>query len=158
MEETYGGQLSSDPALLKSLLDAGHTIICHSLNCIPMEAFLYDGGYWYEFGGDRVPFHDESFPHVFRFLVPTPQLEPSPLEWKQLEHGGEVSGSNGWDFTVFPNGHWFVNIDGRLIFWNQAAMGGDFGEDGIEGEDMDTAKAAIHEWRVNHLKSIIGGK
>ncbi len=153
IEETYGGQWSSDPALLKTLLDAGHTIICHDLNCKPIEAFLYDGEYWFDTGEDRYKFADPTFWPVLKFLDPRPRgLEPSPLEWKHLEMNEEAIAVHGdWAFYAWNNGGWMVSFDGICM------RDGQSGTELNEG-DFDTAKAAIHEWRVNLLKSIIGGK
>ena len=87
------------------------------------------------------------------FLAPRPALEPKPLEWKPVymnEVGGaEIVAIDGyWSFYAWDNGGWMISIDGTCV------------HDGASGTDLnngtfDTAKAAIHEWRVNHLKSMI---
>jgi hypothetical protein len=74
-------------------------------------------------------------------------LEPKPLEWKHLEMNEEAIAVDGpWSFYAWQDGSWEINYDNRTI---------DAGLFVPEDGTFDTAKAAIHEWRVNHLKSIL---
>ena len=83
------------------------------------------------------------------FLDPSPRLEPIPLEWHHLEMGGEAIASSGdWLFYACNDGDWEIRYDGEPIAGGETMDGrGNF----------DTAKAAIHDWRVNILKSMTGG-
>ena len=153
IEKTYEGQWSSDPVLLKSLLDAGETIIGLDPNCHPIELFSCDDEYWFETREDRYPLKHSFAGMVFLVPSPRPALEPKPLEWKPVymnEVGGaEIVAIDGyWSFYAWDNGGWMISIDGTCV------------HDGASGTDLnngtfDTARAAIHEWRVNHLKSMI---
>ena len=87
-----------------------------------------------------------SFLGGIEFLVPSPSLEPIPLEWHHLEMGEEAIASSGdWSFYAWNDGDWDVHYDGEPIAGGETP--GSF----------DSAKEAIHEWRVNHLKSMTGG-
>jgi len=72
IEETYKGQWSSDPDLLKSLLDAGNTILAK--HAAGFFAFLYSENeeYWY-----RIEESVFEMKHRFKswsFLIP-----PAPI-------------------------------------------------------------------------------
>ena len=151
IETTYGGQWSSDPALLKSLLDAGKTVIVKRgpTDVTTIRKAEYEGlfPYWMvDYDGDN---EGVSFLGGIEFLAPSPRLEPIPLEWHHLEMGEEAIASSGdWSFYAWNDGDWDVNYDGESIAGGETMDGrGNF----------DTAKAAIHDWRVNILKSMTGG-
>lgn len=81
------------------------------------------------------------------FLDPSPRLEPSELQWVSNALG-EWAYHGDWTFRAGYDGTWYANYKDRYV-------------DGIgtmhEREtSVEYAKAAIHEWRVNHLKSIMG--
>ena len=152
IEETYKGMWSSDPSLLKSLLDAGETILIYesfSRGRRLREYSLVDGKYtdgqfsarqWKEF----IDFHS-STPLMF-LCPPRPLvLEPKPLEWKESSIQRLAKAVDGdWHFYVWDDGEWEVRYDVDRI-----------GSGEMRGGDLDTARAAIHEWRVNHLKSML---
>ena len=143
IEETYKGMWSSDPSLLKSLLDAGETIITNS-------GYLTwcDGGYWLGAPIGPIPKrYDSGLPLGFNFLIPPRPLvlEPKPLEWHHRDMNEEAFASYGdWSFYAWYDGDWEIRYDVDRI-------GGGETKDG----NFDTAKAAIHEWRTNHLKSML---
>ena len=145
IEETYKGMWSSDPSLLKSLLDAGETIITNS-------GYLTwcDGGYWLGAPIGPIPKrYDSGLPLGFNFLIPPRPLvlEPKPLEWHHRDMNEEAFASYGdWSFYEWHDGSWEVKYGGYMI---DAEL---FMPD---NSDFDTAKAAIHEWRVSHLKSML---
>ena len=154
IEETYKGMWSSDPSLLKSLLDAGNTILIYesfSMGRRLREYSLIDGKYtdgqfsarqWKEF----IDFHS-STPLMF-LCPPRPfVLEPKPLEWHHRDMNEEAFASYGdWSFYAWHDGSWEVKYGGYMI---DAEL---FMPD---NSDFDTAKTAINEWRVNHLKSML---
>ena len=73
-------------------------------------------------------------------------VEPKPLEWHHLEMNEEaICGQGAWSFSCWHDGGWLIQYDGDVLIDNMHLEDGDF----------DTAKAAIHEWRVNHLKSML---
>jgi len=143
IEETYKGMWSSDPFLLKSLLDAGETIITNS-------GYLTwcDGGYWLGAPIGPIPKrYDSGLPLGFNFLIPPHPLvlEPKPLEWHHRDMNEEAFASYGdWSFYAWHDGDWEILYDVDRI-------GGGETKDG----NFDTAKAAIQEWRVNHIKSML---
>ena len=147
IEETYKGQWSSDPDLLKSLLDAGNTILAK--HAAGFFAFLYseDEEYWY-----RIEESVFEMKHRFKswsFLIPPRQLvlEPKPLEWKESiddfddDRDGAYCHDGDWTFIIAQDQSW-------EIYFLDEVVATDCGHQ-IE------AKAAIHEWRVNHLKSML---
>ena len=145
IEETYKGMWSSDPSLLKSLLDAGNTIVTNH-----GSVTWADGGYWISTAIGPMPKRYENDSHLgFSFLIPPRPLvlEPKPLEWTEVddENGECLESKDGlfWDFWCWSNGDWGIELDGAIVAENTSK--GNF----------DTAKAAIHEWRVNHLKSML---
>ena len=137
---------SSDATLLKSLLDAGETIIAvHNLGF--GRLFVHDCEYVFDVVGYL---HYVEFQLAeFLFLIPPRPLvlEPKPLEWTEVddENGECLESKDGlfWDFWCWSNGDWGIELDGAIVAENTSK--GNF----------DTAKAAIHEWRVNHLKSML---
>ena len=138
IEETYKGMWSSDPSLLKSLLDAGETIITNS-------GYLTwcDGGYWLGAPIGPIPKrYDSGLPLGFNFLIPPRPLvlEPKPLEWVKIDDGYFEAKDGAFTYQVDSSVFW--SVDNVEYYPNTAT-------------DMDTAKAAIHEWRVNHLKSML---
>ena len=143
IEETYKGMWSSDATLLKSLLDAGETIITNS-------GYLTwcDGGYWLGAPIGPIPKrYDSGLPLGFNFLIPPRPLvlEPKPLEWHHRDMNAEAFASyDDWAFYAWYDGDWEIRYDVDRI-------GGGETKDG----NFDTAKAAIHGWRVNHLKSML---
>ena len=146
IEETYKGMWSSDPSLLKSLLDAGKTIIAvHNLGF--GRLFVHDCEYVFDVVGYL---HYVEFQLAeFLFLIPPRPLvlEPKPLKWEEVEdENGECLESKDelfWDFWCWSNGDWGIELDGAIVAENTSK--GTF----------DTAKTAINEWRVNHLKSML---
>ena len=146
IEKTYEGQWSSDPALLKSLLDAGETILAKSLiDELVVELGVEDGFIVARSGYREMPVFALT---GWSFLVPFPRpaLEPKPLEWKHLEMNEEAIAVDGyWSFYAWHGGDWEIHCDGVEV----AGLSGN--EDG----SFDTAKAAIHEWRESHPKSMI---
>lgn len=98
-------------------------------------------------------FLNDAIP-IKEFLDPSPRLEPPELQWKPIHEYMDIATHNGWEFSVNREGWWWVRKDGNLLGYNEAALRGDEDYHG----DMETAKSAIHEWRVNLLKSMTGGK
>ncbi len=149
IEETYKGQWSSDPDLLKSLLDAGNTIVTNH-----GSVTWADGLYWISTAIGPMPKSYESDSHLgFSFLIPPRPLvlEPKPLEWTINEDKTESLCSQGdWFFEADSDGAWGIVYSTKSS--GSKYMGGV--DEPSEG-DMDTAKAAIQEWRVNHLKSML---
>jgi len=75
-------------------------------------------------------------------------LEPKPLEWHHREMNEEAVAVDGdWSFYAWNNGDWSIHCDGVEVAMKWGNENDDL--------DFDTAKAAIHEWRVNHLKSML---
>ena len=145
IEETYKGMWSSDPSLLKSLLDAGETIITNT-------GYLTwcDGGYWLGAPIGPIPKrYDSGLPLGFNFLIPPRPLvlEPKPLEWKvsidDIDEDGEGAycHDGDWSFIIAQDQSW-------EIYFMDEVVATDCGHQ-IE------AKAAIHERRTNHLKSML---
>ena len=154
IEKTYEGQWSSDPALLKSLLGKGFAIIAHDNRDECLVKINWTGHEYRATSSDgNYPVSEDLSYWTFLVPFPRPVLEPKPLEWKAVymnEVGGaEIVAIDGyWSFYAWDNGGWMISIDGTCV------------HDGASGTDLnngtfDTAKAAIHEWRVNHLKSMI---
>jgi hypothetical protein len=76
-----------------------------------------------------------------------PRLAPKPLEWdmETPERGEFIEAKSGdWAFYCWFNGNWSVELMGHQVFACHD-----------EGTP-DEAKAAIHQWRVDHLKSMMG--
>jgi len=144
IEKTYEGMWSSDAALLKSLLDSGETIIAVS-GMGYGRAFFYDCDYVFQVGDD-LHYIEKRMDELLFLIPPRPLvLEPKPLEWTRgIEHGVEAHGceDGDWFFRVYNDGDAEIYLKDEYI-------------DGMETIDENTAKAAIHEWRVNHLKSML---
>ena len=139
IEETYKGMWSSDATLLKSLLDAGETIIAVS-GMGYGRAFFYDCDYVFQVGDDL--HYIEKRMDELSFLIPPRPLvlEPKPLEWVKIDEGYFEAKDGAFTYQVDSSGFW--SVDNVEYYPNTAT-------------DMDTAKAAIHEWRTNHLKSML---
>lgn len=144
IEETYKGMWSSDATLLKSLLDAGNTIIENGYGSTTRLFEKRDGRYWI---GDDAYSIDEflrewNYYGGSEFLIPPRPLvlEPKPLEWVKIDDGYFEAKDGAFTYQLDSSGFW--SVDNVAYFPNTAT-------------DMDTAKAAIHEWRVNHLKSML---
>ena len=145
IEETYKGMWSSDATLLKSLLDAGETIIRnHGIGLMPIFVT-------HLFGEPRYETYDSDWDSQYidvkdfgsiEFLIPPRPLvlEPKPLEWVKIDDGYFEAKDGAFTYQVDSSGFW--SVDNVEYYPNTAT-------------DMDTAKAAIHEWRVNHLKSML---
>jgi len=75
-------------------------------------------------------------------------LEPKPLEWRKNtnDFNEHLCEDDYWTFSANSDGSW-------VIFHGNAYMGGE--DNPTDGLSIDDAKAAIHEWRVNHLKSML---
>jgi len=154
IEETYKGMWSSDPSLLKSLLDAGNTILglaiggrCYTLSRVGSGAYMIaeEKYSWFEeFLEDWVSGYGLSFLIPPRPLV----LEPKPLEWRKNtnDFNEHLCEDDYWTFSANSDGSW-------VIFHGNAYMGGE--DNPTDGLSIDDAKAAIQEWRVNHLKSML---
>ena len=150
IEETYKGMWSSDPELLKSLLDGGNTILgrglggkLYSLESTNGVAYwIGDENYsWAEFFEDWIIGYGVSFLIPPRPLV----LDPKPLVWKHSETGNTAGAVDGdWTFYAMNDGYWGIHYNGIVL-------SGSYGK----SSDIDTAKEAIHAWRVNHLKSML---
>jgi len=146
IEETYKGQWSSDPDLLKSLLDAGNTILglaiggrCYTLSRVGSGAYMIaeEKYSWFEeFLEDWVSGYGLSFLIPQRPLV----LEPKPLEWKKIDEGYFEAKDGAFTYQVDSSGYWSVD---NIEYFPRTST------------DTETGKAAIHEWRVNHLKSML---
>ena len=152
IEETYKGMWSSDPSLLKSLLDAGETIIRkHGIGLMPIFVTHF-------FGEPRYETYDSDWDSQYidakdfgsiEFLIPPRPLvlEPKPLEWKvsidDIDEDGEGAycHDGDWSFIIAQDQSW-------EIYFMDEVVATDCGHQ-IE------AKAAIHEWRTNHLKSML---
>ena len=160
IEETYKGMWSSDPSLLKSLLDAGETIIIkiitkdEQLRAVKADKDCFiDLNSGTRFGRQMAStkdFADMAGRLGIMFLVPPRPLvlEPKPLEWHHRDMNEEAFASYGdWSFYAWANGDWEIHCSGVEV----AMKWGNENED----LDFDTAKAAINEWRVNHLKSML---
>jgi hypothetical protein len=86
---------------------------------------------------------------VLSFLIPPRPfvLEPKPLEWKvsiddiDEDGDGAYCHDGDWTFIIAQDQSW-------EIYFLDEVVATDCGHQ-IE------AKAAIHEWRVNHLKSML---
>ena len=73
----------------------------------------------------------------------TPAVEPVPLEWSYNDDRTEAYASCwDWRHGAYSDGDWEVYIDG------EAVGGGNAG-------DIESAIKAVHEWRINHLNSMI---
>ena len=152
IEETYKGMWSSDPSLLKSLLDAGETIIIkiitkdEQLRAVKADKDCFiDLNSGTRFGRQMAStkdFADMAGRLGIMFLVPPRPLvlEPKPLEWVKIDEGYFEAKDGAFTYQVDSSGFW--SVDNVEYYPNTAT-------------DMDTAKAAIHEWRVNHLKSML---
>jgi hypothetical protein len=74
-------------------------------------------------------------------IPPRPMvLEPKPLEWKKIGEGYFEARDGAFTYQVDSSGFWSVN--NAAYFPNTAT-------------DTESAKTAIHEWRVNHIKSML---
>mgnify|MGYP001046147026 CR=1 FL=1 len=145
IEETYKGMWSSDATLLRSLLDAGNTIIRkHGIGLMPIFVTHF-------FGEPRYETYDSDWDSQYidakdfgsiEFLIPPRPLvlEPKPLEWVKIDEGYFEAKDGAFTYQVDSSGFW--SVDNVEYYPNTAT-------------DFDTAKAAIHEWRVNHLKSML---
>jgi len=160
IEETYKGMWSSDPSLLKSLLDAGETIIIkiitkdEQLRAVKAdEDGFIDLNSGTRFGRQMAStkdFADMAGRLGIMFLVPPRPLvlEPKPLEWRKNtnDFNEHLCEDDYWTFSANSDGSW-------VIFHGNAYMGGE--DNPTDGLSIDDAKAAIQEWRVNHLKSML---
>ena len=146
IEDTYKGMWSSDPSLLKSLLDAGETIIAVS-GMGYGRAFFYDCDYVFQVGDD-LHYIEKRMDELLFLIPPRPLvLEPKPLEWHHRDMNEEAFASYGdWSFYAWHDGSWEVKYGGYMI---DAEL---FMPD---NSDFYTAKTAINEWRVSHLKSML---
>ena len=151
IEETYKGMWSSDATLLKSLLDAGETIIAVS-GMGYGRAFFYDCDYVFQVGDD-LHYIEKRMDELLFLIPPRPLvLEPKPLEWRENKDGTAQLATQ--DLLVFE-----AEIDGSWgVFYNHASPGWKPYLTSVhkpENGTFDTAKTAINEWRVNHLKSML---
>lgn len=144
IEETYKGMWSSDATLLKSLLDAGNTIIENGYGSTTRLFEKRDGRYWI---GDDAYSIDEflmewNYYGGSEFLIPPRPLvlEPKPLEWVKIDDGYFEAKDGAFTYQVDSSGFW--SVDNVAYYPNTAT-------------DTESAKAAIQEWRVNHLKSML---
>jgi hypothetical protein len=156
IEETYKGMWSSDPSLLKSLLDAGETIIIkiitkdEQLRAVKADKDCFiDLNSGTRFGRQMAStkdFADMAGRLGIMFLVPPRPfvLEPKPLEWHPWVNGDDGIGAvdGQWNFDIGGSGVWFIMFQGRCVENDSCG-------------DVESAKAAIHEWRVSHLKSML---
>ena len=67
-------------------------------------------------------------------------LEPKPLEWKKIDDGYFEASDGAFTYQVDSSGYWSVD---NIEYFPRTST------------DTETGKAAIHEWRVNHLKSML---
>ena len=67
-------------------------------------------------------------------------LEPKPLEWKKIDDGYFEAKDGAFTYQVDSSGYWSVD---NIEYFPRTST------------DTETGKAAIHEWRVNHLKSML---
>ena len=171
IEKTYEGMWSSDATLLKSLLDAGETIIAKRKSSeFLVELSICNGKSYVKTLDELNPVKEIKYTNWLFLVPPRPLvLEPKPLEWEKRE---EVeSGIPELDYLQerYENPeNWLVATDG--VFTYNIYIDGFYEIVGMfcDGyldttlhdtlaphENFDTAKAAIHEWRVNHLKSML---
>lgn len=142
---------TENPARLKELLDAGKRVLRQG-HCGAVEMFRIDPDYrgrvYATYDSDFDIEYLESLDGI-KFLDPAPKpLEPRPLEWRENDDKTESLCQDGdWAFEADSNGSW-------AIMWEDKYMGGD---DNIGDGSTESAKSAIHEWRINHLNSMTGG-
>jgi hypothetical protein len=131
---------------LKELLNSGARVITrHTKTKWLSEMYLVDGKPWIETIFDANPVEKIMHKH-WHFLDPSPRLEPRPLEWTQEEDGHYWGGEDPWNFISRHDGTWDILLNGQSVD----------GSIGVPmGSTLETAKTAIHQWRVDHLKSMI---
>jgi hypothetical protein len=146
IEETYKGMWSSDATLLKSLLDAGETIIAvHNLGF--GRLFVHDCEYVFDVVGYL---HYIEFQLAeFLFMIPPLPLvlEPKPLEWTVDIENTYCAGKDGMYLYMVDSEYGTISI--ALISHDVKVYESKF------SGSLDAGKAAIREWRVNHLKSML---
>lgn len=152
IEETYKGMWSSDATLLKSLLDAGNTIIENGYGSTTRLFEKRDGRYWI---GDDAYSIDEflrewNYYGGSEFLIPPRPLvlEPKPLEWETEFRKQKVARDDNYTYRIWSHGvaEYVMNGDWR---W-QLILKCEF-----NGSGFAEAEKAVNEWRVNHLKSML---
>lgn len=153
IEKTYEGQWSSDPALLKSLLGKGFTIIAHDKRDECLVKINWTGFEYRATSSDwNYPVSEDLSYWTFLVPFPLPALEPKPLEWIHADPdldgtSWQLTASDGFlMYSVWKSGTWEIYYGGYVAVAICS---------GVVSGGMESAKAAIHEWRVNHLKSMI---
>ncbi len=156
IEETYKGMWSSDPSLLKSLLDAGETIIAvHNLGF--GRLFVHDCEYVFDVVGYL---HYVEFQLAeFLFLVPPRPLvlEPKPLRWSMWDaFSSNLKARDEWRTSegLLASGKVRYTVESRdARFYWRISNEGDYGSH-AHGY-CDTQEDAIREiekWRQDHLE------
>lgn len=143
---------------LKELLDSGVEVVTsfapHGLESPNSTMMSYCHAGKYKIQGFRYdPMPNIDVLESLFFLDPSPRLEPSELQWKRCFDKRNLQATDTWvardgvyHYSAFPDGNWTVScLDNGLTGF--AGSG--------NSVSAETAKAAIHEWRVNHLKSMI---
>ncbi len=152
IEETYKGMWSSDPSLLKSLLDAGNTILhLDGTRSVLIRVRKREDHDSYEIEtdlGDWRTYHI-GMSAVLSFLIPPRPfvLEPKPLEWTVDIENTYCAGKDGMYLYMVDSEYGTISI--ALISHDVKVYESKF------SGSLDAGKAAIREWRVNHLKSML---
>lgn len=104
IEETYSGQWSSDPALLKTLLDAGNTIMAKS-QADGMVVELSIEGPFIVAVSSNITMPAFSL-NGWSFLVPSPRpmVEPKPLEWVQPYESHKIAADGKYTYRIWDHG------------------------------------------------------
>lgn len=152
MEKTYKEQWSEDPELLKSLLDAKNVIIGYADGTLYSIELLADGDYFMSadsgcLTGEYEEFEDleeEIFGYLnIKFLVPS-HIQPKQLEWLEDENSGEFATQDSWSFEANCDGSWTIFCENKFFISGKNP-----------GGNTISAKESIHQWRVEHLKSML---
>lgn len=152
IETTYQGQWSSDPELLKTLLDAGKDIVGKGLGgklySISMTNrgvyWVGDQNYsWEEFIEDWVAGYG-----VF-FLVPSPlpTVEPSKLIWERPYEAYKIATAGKYTYRIWDHGvAEYSENKGKSWRPIQKCESKYWG--------FMEAEKAVYDWRMNHIKSM----
>lgn len=166
--ESYEGMLSRDWEKLLGILAAGGKRVLILESAKDKRHYTSSDVYM---GPTKAAFLESHcvgwFPTKDDF--PAPSVEPAPLEWEKREEvESDIPELDYLEPRYDSPENWLVATDGVFTynihidgFWEIVGMFCDGYLDTTlhdklaPHENFETAKAQVHEWRVNHLNSMI---
>lgn len=157
IEETYKGMWSSDPELLKSLLDAGETIIAKDPERKLVRLFVEDEEYLVasenEISNTKMGFRGDTFLVPPRPLV----LKPKPLRWCMWDaFSSNLKSRDEWRTSagLLASGRIRYTVESRdgKHYWRIFDAGDHRGHAHGYCDTQEEAIKKIEKWREDHLE------